>query len=201
MYVETSTCIMLQCEIPAHVNECAGRVAATKHIPVFQDMGGEDRALSGEHMQNCAIISPNESELRRLTNRTVETDEEVVMAAKALQAQGANDILVTLGNRGSIYVSKNGTIYRGEVVHVDKVVDATGCGDSFRSAFCVRHFLQGYGIEESLKYASASAAIVACRLGAIPACATQEEIMSVIRDKRKVNDVVQASELAKDKKP
>ena len=59
--------IMLQCEIPVHVNEYISKIAATKNIPVFQDTGGEDREMSREHMQNCAIISPNESELRRLT--------------------------------------------------------------------------------------------------------------------------------------
>lgn len=193
--------IMLQCEIPVHVNEYISKIAATKNIPVFQDTGGEDREMSREHMQNCAIISPNESELRRLTNMSVDTDENVVLAAKSLQAQGANDILVTLGSRGSIYLPKNSsTFYKEEGIMLDKVVDATGCGDSFRSAFCVRHFLQGYSVQDSLKYASTSAAIVACRLGAIPACATPQEIASVMKDKKKVVDVVKASEIAKDKR-
>ena len=192
--------IMLQCEIPAHVNEYISKTAAAMEIPVFQDIGGEDRALSEEHMKNCAIISPNESELKRLTNMTVDTIEDVVKAAKSLQLQGANDVLVTLGSRGCIYISKNGTNYREEGISLEQVIDATGCGDSFRSAFCVRHFVEGYGLEDSLKYASVSAAIVASRLGAIPACATPEEIAFVMKDKRKVADVVRASEIAKDKK-
>ena len=91
-------CILLQMEIPQYVNEQVAEAALRAGIPVFQDIGGAERQLSDRFLSLCTYISPNFTELKRLTGMPVESDEEIVSAAKYLQSRGARNVLVTLGN-------------------------------------------------------------------------------------------------------
>jgi sugar/nucleoside kinase (ribokinase family) len=76
-------------------------------------------------------------------------NEEVVAAARALRARGAQRVLVTLGARGAVLVTGGaGAEPSGDVttemtwhaavpVPRGKVVDATAAGDAFRAALAV----------------------------------------------------------------
>ena len=66
--------------------------------------------MSNDHLKNCYIISPNESELRRATNMPTDTDEEGMAAARTLQSRGAQRVLVTLGDRGSLLLTETGEV-------------------------------------------------------------------------------------------
>ena len=62
---------------------------------------------------------------------------EQIAAAKELQRQGVSEVLVTLGEGGSMLIKSDGGIVRQDCFRVDKVVDTTGAGDCFRAAFTV----------------------------------------------------------------
>lgn len=188
---DNTAVIMLQCEVPAHVNEYIAKIANQKGIRVFQDIGGEDRPMSKAHLSNCDMVSPNETELKRMTNLATDSIEEVIAAAKTLQSNGANHVLVTLGSKGSVLITKEGEIIHGDVVPVETVVDETGAGDTFRAAFCVRHYVERKTLNESLAFAGAASAICVSRLGAIPACATRAEVNAVLIEKQSVANVVE----------
>lgn len=57
-----------------------------------------------ELLRCVAVLSPNETELQRMTGEPTGTRAEVVEAARALQRQGARDVLVKLGSKGSLLV-------------------------------------------------------------------------------------------------
>jgi biopolymer transport protein ExbB/TolQ len=99
-------------EVPQFVNEQIAAAATAAGIPVFQDIGGEEREISSGHYANCLYISPNKSELKRLSRLPVDSDEEVIEAAKSLQAKGARNVLVTLGDEGCLLVTEHGDIVR-----------------------------------------------------------------------------------------
>jgi fructoselysine 6-kinase len=70
----------------------------------------------------------------------------------------------TLGASGSI-AYKNGIEYFCEAEKVEKVVDTTGCGDSYQGAFIVDYLING-DILSAMKAGSQSAAITLSHIGA-----------------------------------
>ena len=174
---ELPSAIMLQMEIPQWVNERVAKAAKDRGIPVFQDIGGAERSLEelGDHLSFCDYVSPNETELKRLTKMPVETDEEILEAALWLQAQGSKNVLVTLGAKGSMLLTADGKVMRQKCFPVEEVKDETGAGDNFRAAFVVSHIADGKSLADSLEYASASAALSVGKMGGIPSCTTRAE--------------------------
>jgi ribokinase len=58
---------------------------------------------------------------------------------------------------------------------VDNVVDTTGAGDCFTSAFAVAR-LRGKGMEDALRFATAAAAVCIQRSGAMPSMPSDAEV-------------------------
>ena len=169
--------VMLQMEVPQYVNEAVAKEAKKRGIFVFQDIGGSERALADlkRHFHNCDIVSPNETELKRLTGMPVSSESEVIEASQYLQSNGANDVLVTLGSKGSLYLARDGTLTKQPCFAVDVVADETGAGDNFRAAFVVKHVHEGKSVKESLEYAAASASLVVGKVGGVRSCTTATE--------------------------
>lgn len=173
-------CVLLQMEVPQHVNDCFSMAAVELGIPVFQDVGGEERDIPDEHLRRCTYISPNQSELRRLTKMPADTDKEVLAAARALQSRGARNVLVTLGDRGSLLLAETGEVVQRGIVPVSEVLDETGAGDNYRAGFVVARFAEQLSVEESMQFAAGAGAVAVTKLGAIPACATRAEVVKAL---------------------
>ncbi|KXZ45438.1 hypothetical protein GPECTOR_54g178 [Gonium pectorale] len=95
--------LLLQREVPEHVNEAFAAAAAAAGVPVLLDAGGEDRPVSRRLLSLVDFLAPNEQELQRLTGgMPTGRDEEVAAAAGTLMAGGARNVLVTLEGRGSL---------------------------------------------------------------------------------------------------
>jgi ribokinase len=172
---EKIACIMLQMEIPQFINEMIADIAGEEGIPVFQDVGGADREISDHHMKQCTYISPNLTELKRITKLSVSSEDEIIEAAKYLQAKGAKNVLVTLGDKGSLLLTESGDILKQPCCPAENVVDETGAGDNYRGAFVVSHFVDKLTLQESMAFASASSALTVTKVGAITGCSTREE--------------------------
>lgn len=65
------------------------RIAKASGVPVILDAGGIDAELGADLLSNVAVLSPNETELARLTGMDTSTIEKVDAAAKTLQARAA----------------------------------------------------------------------------------------------------------------
>ncbi len=59
--------VLLQREIPEEVNVHVASIAAAAGVPVLLDCGGVEGPISSELLKNITILSPNETELARLT--------------------------------------------------------------------------------------------------------------------------------------
>jgi len=177
---ERPACLLLQMEVPGAVNLILAKAAKRHGVPVFQDLGGEDRPLSEEHMRLCDFVSPNLSELERATMLPCSSPEQILAAAKALQNRGARNVLVTLGDAGSLLLTENGDVLRQGVVKAN-VVDETGAGDNYRAAFCVSHFAEKKSLQESMEWAAAAAAVSVGKMGAIPACCRRGECEAALK--------------------
>lgn len=92
-----------------------------------------------------------------------DTDEGIINALKAMAKSGKTKILITLASYGSL-------VYDGSSTYIQSakqvpVVDTTGAGDSFLSAFLVS-FLSSCDIQKSLQAGTDLASNVIGRLGA-----------------------------------
>ena len=59
--------LLLQREVPEAVNARAARIAAAAGVPVILDCGGVEGPISDELLRDVTVLSPNETELARLT--------------------------------------------------------------------------------------------------------------------------------------
>mmetsp|Transcript_9701 Transcript_9701/g.24880 ORF Transcript_9701/g.24880 Transcript_9701/m.24880 type:complete len:681 (-) Transcript_9701:510-2552(-) len=171
--------VLLQREVPEAVNMAIVKAANAQGVPVLQDAGGEDRPISDELLSMITYLSPNLTELARLTGLPTSTDDEVLEAARSLLKRGAQNVLVTLGSRGSLLVGEAAGeegLLRQECAAVPGgvVVDETGAGDCFRAGFTVA-LVEGRPIKECMRFAAAAGAIAVSRMGAVPSCPHRDE--------------------------
>lgn len=179
--VAGASAVLLQREVPESVNEAIAQAACEQQIPVLQDVGGEERHISDAQLRRCALISPNLSELHRLTGLPVESEEEVLHAANALRERGAQAVLVTLGARGAVLVAADGSVHRQPALTVPGgvVVDETGAGDCFRAAYALA-LVEGAPTSHCLAFAAAAGALAVSRLGAVPSIPSRSEVDALL---------------------
>lgn len=120
---------------------------------------------------------PNETELAILTGAPVETEKQIAAAARSLLAKGVETVIVTLGSRGALLATNEGTT-RIEPTPV-KPIDTTGAGDAFVGSFA-RYHASGLGLEEALKLASRYAAHSVTRRGTQKAYASEAEFKTFV---------------------
>ena len=103
------------------------------------------------------LIKPNLSELCALVNKELETQEDIISAAKELQKEGAQNVLVSLSHKGAILITVAGDVYCEGGIK-GKAVNSVGAGDSMVAAF-ICYFDRGAPF--ALKAANAAGAACA----------------------------------------
>lgn len=112
------------------------------------------------------VIQMNEAEMRQLS-------DEPLLASAAVLGAGAETLIVTLGARGAVYVTRKALEGPGEgpvrtaLVPAPPVdaTDPTGCGDVFGATCCAR-LLAGDPVEDAVRTATRAAARNATYRGA-----------------------------------
>lgn len=146
---------ILQLEIPLETVYYAIDFANKHHIPVLLNPAPASRELDINYACKCDFFMPNETELEILTGMPVETMEQIQVAANSLFAKGLKNLVVTLGEKGSVW------FYEQHITHITpykvNAVDTSGAGDAFIGCFAHYYILTG-DVEESMKMASAYSA-------------------------------------------
>ena len=185
-------CLLLQREIPENINLLLAKSAKKNGFTILQDIGGEDRGMSEEMMGYCDYIMPNLSELKRLVKSFEEMKFEadpknldsIVAYAKVLQNHGANNIIVTLAEKGSLLITKDGDVVFQESCVLGEeqaVVDETGAGDCYRAGFAVALSNNPRNVKESMQFASACGALACTKEGAVPSIPSRDEVESLVK--------------------
>ena len=156
-------------------------------MKVILDMGGADTPLSIELLGLLDIISPNKTELKRILNKEINTEdtEELLNAVKEMRSISNNPDLALLlkrGSHGCLFVDKDLKIFTQPAFHFTDIpiVDTTGAGDCFTASF-VTQLLEGKQIEEVLAYSTAAAYLCISRFGAMPSLPTKEEVEGLLK--------------------
>lgn len=105
------------------------------------------------------ILVPNEHELEALSG-----ESDLYKGIEKLHKLGAKNIIVTLGEKGSIYDGEKGRFTVAP--HKVNAVDTTAAGDSYLGAL-VTKLSEGKSIKEAMEFASLCSSITVTRKGAI----------------------------------
>ncbi len=120
--------------------------------------------------KNIDFFIPNEHELEYFTPNVKGDFEE---RAKYLIKQGIKRVIVTLGEKGSLYVDENESFTVAP--HKVNAIDTTGAGDSYCGAF-VTALSEGKDVKEAMEFASKVSSIAVTRKGAIASLPLRSEI-------------------------
>lgn len=85
-------------------------------------------------LHGLRLLILNRGELESRVGKALENDEQIALACRAVQQQGARDVIVTFGSEGILYTSAAGA--RRVMAPQVKVRDVTGAGDAFSAAVC-----------------------------------------------------------------
>lgn|SRR5699024_2666801 len=124
--------------------------------------------ISSDYLLQCltyrpSLIKPNEQELAELLNvPELQTEKELVEGASWLVSQGAQRVLVSLGEEGSLYVDKENVLFAS--APKGKVVNTACSGDTMLAMF-VGKMLQTNDLEEALISATAAGTSTAFSAG------------------------------------
>jgi len=97
-------------------------------------------------------LKADQAELRALTKR-----KNVLEGARLLAKWGVKEVVITNGSKGSI-VYYDGIFYIIPAYQPTKVIDATGCGDTYMAGYLFKR-LKGAGVQQSGEFAAAMATI------------------------------------------
>lgn len=129
--------------------------------------------LTAADCKNIDIITPNETEAEELSGLPVTSVEQAFAAATHLHEKGIAAVAITLGANGVVYVDAGRRIHQ-QAFPVD-AIDTTAAGDAFNGAIAVAVARQ-MAIEDSLRFAVATASLCVTRKGAQTSMPTEQEV-------------------------
>lgn len=100
-------------------------------------------------------------------------------ALKRLAEYGAEAVTITLGKTGSLSMNGDGRVFRQSAFAVD-AIDTTGCGDVFHGGY-IYGVLQDWPLPQTVRFATACAALKAKALGGRTAIPTLQEAESFLQ--------------------
>ncbi len=121
------------------------------------------QSLTHELYSSLFLITPNETEAEVLTGISVSDIDSATNAASVLLKRGVPHVIITMGARGALYMSKESF----ECISVPKmeVVDTTAAGDVFNGALTVA-LSEKIPWIKAMEWASRAATLSVTRMGA-----------------------------------
>ena len=125
------------------------------------------------------LVKPNAEETQKLTGLPVDTVSQIAIAAVELRKMGAQNVVISLGKKGALLQTAEGSW----LVHSPKIKEKNpiGAGDSMVGGL-VWALSQGYPLKESLGWGAASGAATASMSGTeVGSRALIEELFQQVR--------------------
>jgi ribokinase len=169
--------LLLQLEIPLETVQCAAEVARKHGVKVI--LNPAPAAPLPQSLTTLVdILIPNETETSLLTAMPVDDLPAVELAAHSLIQMGVQEIIVTMGKSGALWLTSEG-VRIFEPYRVTPV-DTTAAGDAFVAAFAVA-LAEGHDIAEAVQWGNAGGALATTRLGAQTSLPTRADLINQLR--------------------
>jgi ribokinase len=174
--IEQSNVLLVQLETPLLTIKKALKIA--RHAGCLSILNpAPAMKLDNEILANIDILTPNEIELERLSGSPANSLEEISAAGNKLLKKGVRQLIVTLGDKGCVSISKDGMDhYPARKV---KAVDTTAAGDCFNGALAVA-LAEGKTIGEAIEFAVSASALSVTKFGAQPSLPYRKDVDAFI---------------------
>lgn len=175
--IKSADFLLIQLEIPIKVVEYAVDLASRNGVKVILNPAPAAE-LSRELLPKLFLITPNETECKILSGIKVSDDINVERAAEVLIKKGVQNVVVTLGSKGSLI--KTETISQFVPARKVAAIDTTAAGDVFNGALCVA-LAEGREIIKAVEFATIASSISVTRMGAQPSIPQRTEVDALSR--------------------
>jgi len=179
--IASSDVVILQNEIPFETVEFSLlKAKELGKITIFNPAPA--RQLNEKIFKNTDYLILNETEMEEIFGIGINDKVYIGRIFHKKKECGIRNIILTLGDNGSVLFSEDDNIKKYDAYEV-KAVDTTAAGDSFIGAFTMKICETG-DADKAIKYATAVSAIVVTRQGAQDSIPTREEIEKFIEENK-----------------
>ncbi len=155
----------------------AARVARAAGIPVVADLERSDWPGFAQLLELVDHVIVSERFAQRQTG-----DSDPVAAARRLWNADRQVVVVTCGEKGCWYLSREDSQPQYQAAFPVEVVDTTGCGDVFHGAYAAA-LARGLDLPQRMQLAAAAAALKATRHGAQAGIPTREAVERFLQER------------------
>lgn len=160
--IRSSSILVLQNEIPIESVLKAARIAHESGSYVILNPAPAC-SLPEEIFQYVDLMTPNQTESEFYTGIPVNDEASAQKAADTLRAKGVRDIIMTMGSKGSMGFTSDGTFFTPS--RKVEAVDTTAAGDTFCGGLAVA-ISEGKTLPEAAEFATAASALTVQKMGA-----------------------------------
>jgi ribokinase len=164
--------LLLQLEIPIRTVARAALLARKAGLRVILNPAPA-RTLPDALLRCADYLTPNETEAEKLTGVKVTSLRTAEQSAARLLARGVGNVIMTLGAKGSVLVTKDGM--KSFPARKVRAVDTTAAGDAFNGALAYA-LTAGSTVEEAIPFANDVASLSVTRFGAQSSMPTLAEV-------------------------
>ncbi len=173
--LQAADVVVCQLEVPVETTLAALRLARRAGVrtilnpaPALADCPTELYGLSD-------VFCPNEFETFMLTGQRVDTLGQAEAAGRTLLARGAHNVILTLGERGSLLVTAQASLH--VAAPQVEAVDTTGAGDAYVGSLAVA-LARGEPLTECMELATRVAAYSVQKPGTQASYPTWRELVA-----------------------
>ncbi|MEJ6120656.1 1-phosphofructokinase [Vibrio sp. 2-Bac 85] len=127
---------------------------------VFFD--SSNQALSAGIEAMPFLIKPNDEELSAIVGEQLTSIDEIKLAAEKLYQQGCENVVISLGEKGVLWLNENG--WTQSIPQKMDVVSTVGAGDTLVAGLCWAE-LNKWDKKQGLSFATALAAFAVTQIG------------------------------------
>lgn len=171
---EKADVVVFQLEIPLEsvreglkISKKLGKTTILNPAPAHQ--------LDEEIIKYVDILIPNEHELERISRKEINSHEAIIDAASLLLKKGVKQLVITLGDKGVLYIDNAG--YKLFDAYKVDAIDTTAAGDSFIGGF-VSSYIKDRNIENAIDIGQKTAALTIQKIGAQSSLPTIAEVLN-----------------------
>lgn len=172
---EGADVLLMQLECPLDAVEAATDLAHRYGLQVVLNPAPA-RPLPASLLARVDYLLPNQPELSLLAGG--ESNREA--AIRAVQAMGARNLVVTLGEEGALLALNDQREYLP--AYKVTVVDTVAAGDAFAGAFALA-LSEGKSVREAAIWGNAAGAIAVTRPGAQPSMPRRDELLQFLAER------------------
>jgi ribokinase len=178
--IRTASVFLTQLELPLDTVERGLQIAREAGVPtILNPAPAPATPLPASLIGLADYLIPNETEAALLTGLPVETVEQAKAAAAALLASGARNVILTLGARGALVATGDGSTTLVPSFTAGPVLETTGAGDAFCGGFATA-LAEGQSLLDAVRFGCATAGISVTRAGTAPSMPHRHEIESLL---------------------